>query len=268
MVEWVYGPVIVGMKGAFAALGVRFVERGFDNVPREGGAVLAINHVSYFDFIFAGKSADPINRYVRFMAKDVVFRHKVAGPLMRGMKHIPVDREAGAGAYRAAVDALRAGELVGVFPEGTTSRSYTIKAFKTGAARMASEAGVPILPVITWGGQRLYTKGRKPDLRTRGRAISISVGEPIPVPPDSDVTEVTEHLRAVMAQLLDETIRAHPQGPDGPDDTWWLPPAYGGTALTREQAHEIEEAERQARLEARRAQAAQREQSEPRDRPE
>ena len=121
------------------------------------------------------------------------------------------------------------------------------------AARMAQEAGVPIVPVITWGGQRIYTKGRKPDFRTRGRAISITVGEPIEVPPDSDPAEVTEHLRTVMAQLLDETIRAHPQGPDGPDDTWWLPPAYGGTALTREQAHEIEESERQARLAARRA---------------
>jgi len=253
VVEWVYGPVIAGMKVGFAAMGLQFVERGLENVPREGGAVFAINHVSYFDFIFSGKAAEPINRYVRFMAKDVVFRHKVAGPLMRGMKHIPVDREAGGGAYRAAVEALRAGEFVGVFPEGTTSRSYTIKAFKTGAARMAQEAGVPILPVITWGGQRIYTKGRKPDFTTRGRAISITVGEPIDVPPDSDPAEVTEHLRTVMAQLLDETIRAHPQGPDGPDDTWWLPPAYGGTALTREQAHEIEEAERQARLAARRA---------------
>ncbi|MGB9373147.1 MAG: 1-acyl-sn-glycerol-3-phosphate acyltransferase, partial [Jiangellales bacterium] len=91
MVEWVYGPVITAMKGGFAAMGLRFVDRGFENVPREGGAVFAINHVGYLDFIFAGRAADPIGRYVRFMAKDVVFRHKAAGPLMRGMKHIPVD---------------------------------------------------------------------------------------------------------------------------------------------------------------------------------
>jgi 1-acyl-sn-glycerol-3-phosphate acyltransferase len=253
VVEWVYGPVIGGMKTGFAVMGLQFVERGLENIPRDGGAVLAINHVSYFDFIFAGKSADPIGRYVRFMAKEPVFRHRVAGPLMRGMKHIPVDREAGAGAYSAAVRALREGELVGVFPEGTTSRSYTIKQFKTGAARMAAEAGVPLIPVITWGGQRIYTKGHKPDFRTRKRAISITVGEPIPVAPDADAREVTEDLRRVMAALLDETIRAHPQGPDGPDDTWWLPPEHGGTALTREQAHEIEESERQARLAARRS---------------
>jgi 1-acyl-sn-glycerol-3-phosphate acyltransferase len=254
--EWVYAPVIGGMKTAFAALGLRFVERGYEHIPREGGAVIAINHVSYFDFIFAGKAADPIGRYVRFMAKDVVFRHPVAGPLMRGMKHIPVDREAGAGAYAAAVQALRDGELVGVFPEGTTSRSYTIKAFKTGAARMAAEAGVPLVPLVLWGGQRMYTKGRKPDLWNRHRVISITVGEPLHPTPADDPLEVTERLRSVMTTLLDETVRAHPQGPDGPDDTWWLPPQYGGTALTREQAHEIEEAERRARLEARRAREA------------
>jgi 1-acyl-sn-glycerol-3-phosphate acyltransferase len=254
--EWVYAPVIGGMKVAFAALGLRFVDRGFESIPRQGGGVLAINHVSYFDFIFAGRSADPIGRYVRFMAKDVVFRHPVAGPLMRGMKHIPVDREAGSDAYAAAVQALRDGELVGVFPEGTTSRSYTIKAFKTGAVRMAAEAGVPLIPVVTWGGQRLYTKGRKPTLRKRGRVISVTVGEPLHPGPDDDVTEVTQQLRTVMSALLDETIRAHPQGPDGPDDTWWLPPQYGGTALTREQAHAIEESERLARLEARRRREA------------
>jgi 1-acyl-sn-glycerol-3-phosphate acyltransferase len=256
VVEWVYAPVIAGMKVGFAALGLHFVERGYENIPRHGGAVLAINHISYFDFIFSGKSADPIGRYVRFMAKDVVFRHPVAGPLMRGMKHIPVDREAGADAYAAAVQALRDGELVGVFPEGTTSRSYTIKAFKTGAVRMAAEAGVPLIPVVTWGGQRLYTKGRRPTLRKRGRTISVSVGEPMYPQPGDDFAEVTEHLRRRMSALLDETIRAHPQGPDGPDDTWWLPPQYGGTALTREQAHDIEESERLARLEARRRREA------------
>ena len=252
MAEWVYAPVVGGMKTAFAALGLRFVARGYENIPREGGGVIATNHISYFDFIFSGIPADSVGRYVRFMAKDVVFRHPVAGPLMRGMKHIPVDREAGAGAYAAAVQALQAGELVGVFPEGTTSRSYTIKGFKTGAARMAAEAGVPIVPVVTWGGQRMYTKGRKPDLWKRRRVISITVGEPLHPTAADDPLEVTERLRTVMSTLLDETIRAHPQGPDGPGDTWWLPPAYGGTALTRDQAHEIEEAERRARLEARR----------------
>ena len=76
------------------------------------------------------------------MAKKEVFDHRVSGPLMRGMKHIPVDRPgAAADSYRLAVEALRRGEIVGVFPEATISESYELKEFKSGAARMALEAG-------------------------------------------------------------------------------------------------------------------------------
>ena len=75
------------------------------------------------------------------MAKKSVFDHRVSGPLMRGMRHIPVDRDAGLASYRQALAALKAGEVVGVFPEATISRSFTIKDLKTGAARMAAAAG-------------------------------------------------------------------------------------------------------------------------------
>src|SRR5204862_2155362 len=139
----------------FRVLGLRFDISGAEHVPTSGGAVLASNHVSYLDFIFVGLAAHPAKRYVRFMAKEAVFRHRVAGPLMRGMHHIPVDRTAGAGSYKAAVDALRSGEIVGVFPEATISRSFELKDFKAGAARMAAEAGVPLLPTVIWGSQRV-----------------------------------------------------------------------------------------------------------------
>ena len=90
-------------------------------MPRTGGVVLASNHVSYFDFIFCGYAARPAKRLVRFMAKKVTFDHKVSGPLMRSMHHIPVDRSAGADAMEHAIDSLRSGEVVGVFPEATIS---------------------------------------------------------------------------------------------------------------------------------------------------
>src|SRR3990170_8054847 len=95
------------------------------------------------------------------MAKDEVFTHRLSGPLMRGMHHIPVDRDAGAGSYRNAVEALREGEIVGVFPEATISRSFELKDFKAGAVRMAAEAGVPVLPTVIWGSQRVWTKGHQ-----------------------------------------------------------------------------------------------------------
>src|SRR3954452_19475504 len=135
--ELVYPPVIALAKTMFRVLDLRIEIDGADHIPTEGGAVLASNHVSYLDFIFCGLAAQPSKRLVRFMAKQSVFRHKVSGPLMRGMKHIPVDREAGAASFAEAEAALRRGEVVGVFPEATISESFTVKDRKSGAARLA-----------------------------------------------------------------------------------------------------------------------------------
>lgn len=242
LVDIVYPPVIGAAKIAFKALGLRFDVRGGEHVPRTGGAVLASNHVSYLDFIFAGLSAQPARRLVRFMAKDAVFRHGVAGPLMRGMKHIPVDRDAGASSYAHALRALTAGEIVGVFPEATISRSFTLKEFKTGAVRMAAATGVPVLPVVVWGGQRMFTKGRPRDW-TRGRAISITVGAPFTVDRGADPAVETARLKAVMQRLLEDTVARYPDAPEGPDDRWWLPVHLGGTAPTPEEAAAMDAAE-------------------------
>jgi 1-acyl-sn-glycerol-3-phosphate acyltransferase len=252
MVEPVYTPVIALARAAFRGLGLKFVITGEDNVPRSGGAVMAINHVSYLDFTLAGLAAQKSKRLVRFMAKQEVFDHKVSGPLMRGMKHIPVDRHgAAAQSYRLAVEALRRGEIVGVFPEATISQSFELKDFKTGAARMAMEAGVPLLPCVVWGSQRVMTKNRPRDL-TRGTPVRILVGEPQTPAPGSDPVEVTAALKARMQSLLEEARAPYPGGPRTPDDTWWLPAAAGGTAPTLEEAS-ARDAEESAAKAARRA---------------
>ena len=137
----VYRPVISAAKTLFFVQGTRFTITGEEHVPRTGGAVMAINHTSYLDFTYAGLPAWPHRRYVRFMAKKSIFGHRVAGPLMRGMRHIPVDRHKGGEAFAAAIRALRAGEIVGVFPEATMSRSFELKEFKPGAVKMAQVAG-------------------------------------------------------------------------------------------------------------------------------
>jgi 1-acyl-sn-glycerol-3-phosphate acyltransferase len=236
MAEPTYTPVIALVRAVFRGLGLRFTISGQEHVPRAGGAVMAINHVGYLDFTFAGLAARPTGRLVRFMAKKEVFDHKVSGPLMRGMKHIPVDRHGAANAsYRLAVEAVRGGEIVGVFPEATISLSFELKEFKTGAARMALEAGAPILPCVIWGSQRVFTKGRPKDL-TRGTPIRIVVGEPFTPEPGSDPVTVTADLKARMQVLLDEARATYPGGPRTPDDTWWIPASQGGTAPTFEQA--------------------------------
>ncbi len=141
--------------------------------------------------------------------------------------------------YDEALRALKAGELIGVFPEATISRSFEVKGLKTGAARMAMDTGVPLIPVAVWGGQRLMTKGRKPSLRRR-TPILIFVGPPIPISPTDDVTTVTDRLAVALKGLLARAQDEYPDAPSGPDDRWWLPAARGGTAPTVEEAHAMD----------------------------
>ncbi|WP_377272496.1 lysophospholipid acyltransferase family protein [Peterkaempfera sp. SMS 1(5)a] len=248
MAEFVYPPVIGTALTAFRALDMRIEVEGAHHVPRQGGAVLVSNHVSYLDFLFAGLGAwKSARRRTRFMAKDDVFRHRVSGPLMRGMRHIPVDRSDGQPAYDAAVRALRAGEVVGVFPEATISRSFTLKKFKTGAARMAADADAPLLPMILWGTQRLWTKGRPKNLTRRHTPVTIRIGEPIHLTPEDRPVMVTRRLRQAMADLLDHAQSSYPDQPEDHTDSWWLPAHLGGTAPTLEAAEAEDELESRER---------------------
>ncbi|MEO6700381.1 MAG: lysophospholipid acyltransferase family protein [Jatrophihabitantaceae bacterium] len=248
--EPVYTPVLAVARTLFAVQGLRFTITGAANVPRAGGAVMVINHTGYFDFAYAGLAARPSGRLVRFMAKDEVFRHSISGPLMRGMHHIPVDRDAGAASFRAAIKALRDGEVVGVFPEATISRSFELKEFKTGAIRMAVSAGVPLLPTVIWGSQRVWTKDHPKRLGRTRIPIVLSVGEPIMAGRRDDVEQVSADLRARMTDLLHSAQAGYP-ALTGPDLAF-LPARLGGTAPTPERAAELDAEEAAARA-ARRA---------------
>jgi 1-acyl-sn-glycerol-3-phosphate acyltransferase len=223
----------------FQLFGFRFDVRGSEHVPRTGGAIICSNHVSYLDFTFLGLGALQSHRLVRFMAKASVFGHWFAGPFMRAMQHIPVDRRAGAAAFEAAVRALKDGQVVGVFPEATISSSFTVKDLKAGAARMAIDAGVPIIPAAVWGGQRITTKHHKPQLR-RGVAVTVVMGEPILPLPGEQVPALLDRTRAAMEELLDGAQRDYPQRPAGADDLWWQPAHLGGTAPTPEEAKALD----------------------------
>lgn len=230
MAELVYPPVVVLAKTMFRVLDLKLRVEGGEQLPRRGGAVVACNHVSYLDFIFCGFGAQPAKRLVRFMAKESVFRHRISGPLMRGMGHIPVDRKAGRASYDEAVARLRGGEVVGVFPEATISPSFTVEDIKSGAVRMAAQAGVPVIPMALWGTQRLWTKGHPRTLTKRHVPISIVLGEPMHPGPEEDADLLTRELRARMSNLLDKAQAEYPERPAGPDDKWWLPAHLGGTA--------------------------------------
>lgn len=233
MADYVYRAAVGALQGAFKALDLQIKVTGAENVPAAGPVVMATNHVSYLDFVFSGLGVwQGSHRLTRFMAKEAIFRHWLGGPLMRAMDHIPVDRASGKRSYETALAALHRGEVVGVFPEGTTSRSFTVKSLKTGAVRLAQEAPAPLLPVVTWGGQRISSKGRPKDFTTRGRTILIAVGEPFTVPPDADVRTVTDGLRVTLQRMLDTVQAGHPDTARGGLDAWWLPEHLGGTAPT------------------------------------
>lgn len=244
-VEPVYGTAIQLARLVWRVQGLKFTVTGVENLPRTGGAVIAINHTSYFDFTFAGLPAyqQHLGRKVRFMAKKEVFDHKITGPIMRSLRHIEVDRNSGAASFDDACRNLAAGEFVGVYPEATISRSFEIKDFKSGAARMAIAAGVPIVPHIVWGAQRVWTKGHPKNMWRPKVPISVAVGQPIE--PTLPAQELTALLRHRMQHLLEQVQDAY--GPHPPGE-FWVPHRMGGGAPTLAEANRLdaEEAIRKA----------------------
>jgi len=227
MADLVYPPVIVAIKAFWKYLGLKFDFKGEENIPRKDGAILAINHIGYLDFALTGTAALPAGRYVRFMAKKEIFDNKIAGPLMRGMHHINVDRSNGSASFVTALRALKAGEIIGIFPEGTVSTSFEIKELKSGAVRLAMGAGVPIIPTIVWGSQRVWTKGVKRNLKRNHFPITVRFGEPIFYQRGDDVEQAELTLRKTMLAMLNEVQEQYPDSHVGQR---WAPTRLGGTA--------------------------------------
>lgn len=229
----------------FRVAGFRFTLTGLQHIPPSGPAVLASNHTGFLDFVWVGYAARQRGRLVRFICKASMFDVPVAGWLLRRMGHIPVRRSSGALAYHRSLRALDAGELVGVFPEATISRSWLLRErFKPGAAAMASSRGVPLIPVVAWGGHRFFTVDGRRTWRRR-IPITIAVGEPLE--PVGTRAELDSRLRARMSTMLTEVLDAYPGITDTHDDPWWIPHDRGGTAPDPATA-EILDAEAVARL--------------------
>ena len=152
-----------------------------------------------------------------------------------------MDRGAGADAYAVAVQRLREGEVVGVYPEATISRSFELKEFKTGAARMAREADVPIVPLIVWGAQRMWTKDHPRQLGRRNLPITVAVGAPLSA--GDDITQTDAALRKSMTALLTQVQEGYPHQAGA----YWVPRRLGGSAPTLAEAARIEAAEAAAR---------------------
>jgi 1-acyl-sn-glycerol-3-phosphate acyltransferase len=235
--EPVFRTLEIAVSLATRAIGTRISYHGLENIPERGGAVIAINHTSYVDWSFAALAAYRRHRRLRFMIKTEMQDVRIVNFLIKHSGTIPVDRHAGAGAYAVAVERLRAGEIVGVYPEATISRSFELKEFKTGAARMAIDARVPIVPLIVWGAQRIWTKDHPKHLGRNGIPITVAVGTPMDVA--EPVDRVMVDLRAEMTDILHRVQEEYPH----PAGAHWVPHRLGGTAPTPHEARVREEAE-------------------------
>ena len=249
--EPIYSTAIGIGRTMFAALRTKHSATGLENIPSEGGAVFAMTHFGYLEFALVEWQTWLHNRRrIRFMATKRAFDKPGVGWLLRGMRHIPVDMKAGAAAFGNAVAALKSGELVGVFPEAGVSSSFTVRELKSGAARLARDAGVPIIPVAVWGGQRLLTKNRSIPLGQRfGVAVHFAFGSPIVVGETDDIAQVTDTLRTTLQTMVDGLQKNYPIDGTG---QWWQPRSLGGTAPTVAEAAEADAA-RERRREAERA---------------
>lgn len=201
--ELVYRPLAQTVKATVRVMGWRLVVDNGDVLPRHGPAVLACNHVSYLDPVMVGLATERHGRLPRFMAKRELFGVPVFGAMIRQMRHVPVDRRgAAARSLPEAVERLAEGELLAVFPEATIPEVFDPANAKSGAARLAMDAGVPLIPVGLWGGQALATKGDKIHLR-RGVTLAVFLGEPMSPRDGEDAKALTRRLMTRIGELAD-----------------------------------------------------------------
>ncbi|MDP3891332.1 1-acyl-sn-glycerol-3-phosphate acyltransferase [Nocardioides sp.] len=243
----VYAGVNLAGRAAMRALGLQIRVEGATRIPRTGPVVLVSPHTAFVDFPLVELAATEAGRYVRFLTRHDVWHApgRVVARAMDAMGHVPVDRTAPAAAYLHGRRHLRAGEAVGVFPEAGISTSFTVRALMPGAVALAVETGATLVPLVTWGAQRISRVGGPVDL-TRGRPVDVVVGEPRGYVPGTDVRAATRALGGELQRLLDE-VQQRPRHRPRPGE-WapWHPAHLGGHAPSAEQARAVESVPRSA----------------------
>jgi len=232
--EWIVPPMV-------AMNGTKFTFRGLENIPERGGALLAQNHTSYLDWLPPLFAVRERGRRMYFMIKAEMADVKAVNYVIKHCQLIPVDRRMGQDAYAVAAQRLREGELVGLHPEATISRSYELRDFKSGTARLALAAGVPIVPLIVWGAHRIWPKDHPKKVFRNKVPITVAAGRPLL--PQGNVEQLIAALRHAMNALLYRVQEEYPH----PEGEYWVPRRLGGTAPTQDDSRAIRLAELQER---------------------
>jgi 1-acyl-sn-glycerol-3-phosphate acyltransferase len=186
---------------------------GGEKIPASGGAIIALNHVSHVDPLTAAHLVWDYGRESRYLAKSGLFKNKQFGTFMRAAGQIPVDRSAGADAFKHAVDAVNRGEIVVVYVEGSITKDPQGWPMvpKSGAARIALATGAPVIPVGQWGAQALLPAySKKPNLKGR-KTIHMRVGDPVPLEDlraqeatAPVIREATDRIMGAIVTLVEE----------------------------------------------------------------
>ena len=204
---------------------------GVENVPQQGGAVIAFNHHSYADAVMlAWGVVLRVRRPLRYLAKREACEGRWIGWVTRWISVIPVDRGspgARAQALAGAQQALQDGDLVAIAPEQTISDSLDLLPFRLGPARLALATGVPIVPCLGWGSQRFVGPDRRLAKVFR-LPVTVRFAAPIVPEPGEDAAALTARLRATMERELEDVQRTYPDGL--PAGAHWVPARLGGGA--------------------------------------
>jgi 1-acyl-sn-glycerol-3-phosphate acyltransferase len=202
--------IVVTVKPVLTVL-TRRTWSGMEHVPRTGGVILVASHISHADPLVYAHFVYDAGRWPQYLAKMSLFQVPLLGKLLYAVRQIPVERGTvdAAKALDAAIAAIKAGDGVIFYPEGTTTKEPDLWPMrgKTGAARLALMTGAPVVPLVTWGPERIFDP-RTAKLRLRPRMpVTVVAGPPIDLsrwagaaPTRATLEEITE---VVMLRLRD-----------------------------------------------------------------
>lgn len=177
LAKWIMKP--------FLWLWFRWNIEGLENIPSDGPALLAFNHIAYLDPFAAAYTVDQRKRRPRFLAKSELFDDRRIAWILRGAGQIPVYRgtKDAPMALDQALAALQRGEIVVIFPEGTITTDPDLRPMKakSGIARLAQQTGAPVIPCAIWGTANVWAKGYRKRWWPPKQDICVRVGEPLDV---------------------------------------------------------------------------------------
>ena len=191
-----------------------------ENVPATGGVILVPNHVSHFDPLVVAHYVYRAGRWPRFLGKASLWRVPIIGPLLRRTEQIPVERGSteAVKSLEALIRAIGEGGAVVIYPEGTTTRHPDLWPMrgKTGAARLASVTGAPVIPIANWGAEQIFDP-RTNRLRLRRTRVTVTAGKPVDLsrwaglaPSRAVLEEMTEAIMLDVRDLLAEIRDGEP----------------------------------------------------------